>query len=721
MVEYIGFISEGEATNEALYARDFTNAAWSKTNITALLDATGIDAAANSCSTLTATAVNGTVFQSITLASAEFTTSFYVKRKTGTGTISITDDGGSTYTDITSLIDTSDFTRVQITTTQANPSIGFKIDTSGDEIEVDFAQLEELPFASSPIDTTTTAVTRSADNAVADLSDQPWFNSTEGTLVVNFKRTENIESASIAIQADDGTDDNVIQIGQDTLANDRQFYARVAVGGVEQEKLTVIESGFNNRAICAFAFTQDDFAFCVNGGDVQTGSSGDLPTGLSDIRIGKNVANSLYGGVTSASFFPTRKTNAELQELTTNEQTKVLIQDGVIPSSGEDINFSRSSNATYYDSDGIIAYATTDEERLHYFQDGSGDFGLLIEGERENIVPYSSILSTGWFAAGSSSRAAGAFDSPDGTTNATQVTFTASTSDGIFILPSIAVTTVPHTFSYFVKHVSGAGTDVFLGSSTAAAWGSGTAFILTLDASTGDISTVGSAVDAYNVEELPNGWYRVEMTGTPIANTNSTVLFYNATATAGVYGVFGVQVEVGSFASTWIETTGSAATRAKDIVLVDKISLKDWFYSLKGSFYCDFKRFANVDIATYAWHVDDDSINNRIYGGQTGVGFSKVTVAGINDGGVEQVLQTLTTLNANRRNKIAFAYEEDNCKFASNGLITTTDTNCTIPNGLIEFKIGDSAIADTELFGVIRNLSYINKRLTDFELFFITL
>lgn len=166
--EQNGFLAEGSSTNEALHSRDFTNAVHVKTNITAAKDAIGADGVANAASTLTATAANGTVFQTITKASAENTYSIDVRRKTGSGVIEISDDGGTGFTDITASINSTTYTRFQITTTQANPSIGFRIVTSGDEIEVDYEGLEALPFATSRIEVTTTPVTRAEDNLIID-------------------------------------------------------------------------------------------------------------------------------------------------------------------------------------------------------------------------------------------------------------------------------------------------------------------------------------------------------------------------------------------------------------------------------------------------------------------------------------------------------------------------------------------------------------------------
>jgi len=159
----IGYFGEINSANNLIYSRDFTDAAWVKTNITAALDAVGVDGLPSGASSLTASAGNGTVFQTVTLTSAARTSSFYVRRKTGAGTIEYTDDGGTSYTDITLLINTSIYTRFDITTTQANPVVGFRITTSADAIDVDMCQVETLAFATSPIPTTTVATARALD------------------------------------------------------------------------------------------------------------------------------------------------------------------------------------------------------------------------------------------------------------------------------------------------------------------------------------------------------------------------------------------------------------------------------------------------------------------------------------------------------------------------------------------------------------------------------
>jgi len=156
-----GLLIEESRANLLLHNRNLTNAAWTVTNVTASQNQTGIDGVSSSASLINATSANGTILQAITSTSAARATSAYVKRVTGSGVIEMTQNGGTTWTSITV---TSDWTRVSLASaTVTNPSVGFRIVTSGDEIAVDGVQLENGSFVTSVIFTTTTALTRSAD------------------------------------------------------------------------------------------------------------------------------------------------------------------------------------------------------------------------------------------------------------------------------------------------------------------------------------------------------------------------------------------------------------------------------------------------------------------------------------------------------------------------------------------------------------------------------
>lgn len=156
-----GLLKEISRTNICLWSRDLTNAVWTASSVTVAKDQTGADGTANGACSLTATGALGTVLQAITDASKARRVAAMVKRLVGAGVIQMTVDGGTTWGNITV---TASYTYLAIPTqTLANPGVGFRFGTSGDKIAVDFVQCENGTTATSPIDTTTIAVTRAAD------------------------------------------------------------------------------------------------------------------------------------------------------------------------------------------------------------------------------------------------------------------------------------------------------------------------------------------------------------------------------------------------------------------------------------------------------------------------------------------------------------------------------------------------------------------------------
>jgi hypothetical protein len=159
-----GMLPEEARTNDALWSRDMTNSAWVKTTMTTALNAIGIDGTANSATTLTATGAIAMAVQTITLASQADNYSVFLKRVTGSGTINLclaaTACGTATPCTVTSTIV---FTRCTVTATVLNPIVGIQIVTNGDAVIADFNQMEPGGFATTPMLTTSSPSSRSAD------------------------------------------------------------------------------------------------------------------------------------------------------------------------------------------------------------------------------------------------------------------------------------------------------------------------------------------------------------------------------------------------------------------------------------------------------------------------------------------------------------------------------------------------------------------------------
>ncbi len=287
-----GCLVEEARTNVALWARDLTNAAWVKTNLTAALSQTGADGGANSASLITATAANATALQSITLGSSARFQTAYVKRITGSGAVEMTMDNGATWTAITV---TSAFTRASIPTqTLANPVMGFRVVTSGDAIAVDFVQNETGTFSTSPIITTTAPATRAADQITVSSVAVP---------LTNFTLYAEVALDSLAgggyqgvAALDDGTSANQVYLFKTTGTNR-------ARGGVDIASAGVFDTASLPSTLPVLAAGVSKLAFIRAGGIVRVEANGILYPDTTQAAL--PVLSRLIVGSFNGNSFPT--------------------------------------------------------------------------------------------------------------------------------------------------------------------------------------------------------------------------------------------------------------------------------------------------------------------------------------------------------------------------------------------------------------------------------
>ncbi len=170
----LSLVSEVSTINSAKQSSDLSVALnWAVTSMTCAKDATGPTGVANSVSTCTSTGADGTVLQTFVNSSANRSTCARIKRLTGTGVVEMTPDNGSTWVDVTSAINGSTFTLLgphthsALNGTTTNPVFGIRLRTSGDAVAVGYFKTVQSMGCGSDIETTTAAVTRSADVVTA--------------------------------------------------------------------------------------------------------------------------------------------------------------------------------------------------------------------------------------------------------------------------------------------------------------------------------------------------------------------------------------------------------------------------------------------------------------------------------------------------------------------------------------------------------------------------
>lgn len=195
--------------------------------------------------------------------------------------------------------------------------------------------------------------------------------------------------------------------------------------------------------------------------------------------------------------------------------------------------------------------------------------GLLIEESRANLALQSNAFTTTWSQLSTSqiSLTANALASPDGTANSWKLQANSATGVSYGLYQSYTYTAAAYTASIYAK----AGTTSNLIVDFSNGGNAGANFNL----STGSVVYTDTGVTA-SIQNIGNGWYRciatktlTAATGFPefyLTNSNSAnVRTWNAAGTEYVY-VYGYQLELGSFATSYISTTTASVTRAADII-----------------------------------------------------------------------------------------------------------------------------------------------------------
>lgn len=256
-----GYFSEGQRTNLALYSNDFSNAAWTKSNLT------------QSSGTITATAANGTLLQTVTSTSQVHTFSIQIKRKTGTGDISLTLDNGATWTTKTI---SATWTRYEVTQTLANPVFGILIATGGDEIDIRHSQLEAADFSSSPILTTSASTSRNSEFLTYD-----WGLPEIGSVAAEVWTETDKVTFGRGVSKPDGKTPLNIQFGNTLASYDGGVSNELSSGGTFGTGIRKIACRWNNitatRSLAKDGATSPIVAYngaFSGGGTVNFGSSG---------------------------------------------------------------------------------------------------------------------------------------------------------------------------------------------------------------------------------------------------------------------------------------------------------------------------------------------------------------------------------------------------------------------------------------------------------------
>lgn len=369
--------------------------------------------------------------------------------------------------------------------------------------------------------------------------------------------------------------------------------------------------------------------------------------------------------------------------------------------------FTRASSATRVNESGLIESVASGVPRIDFLDNADGH--LLLEPSRTNVFTDSEDIST-WTNSGALTRTYNIAVAPDGQT----------TADGIQDETGVSFKNVYKQFSVsgnptmtgsvFVKKVASETNYMgvvllFSGVTSKVAYG-------IINTVTGTIVAADSTITpTFKVEDYGDYW-RFAITATD--NGSNTLCRFGVYACLSTNGtsigvgvsslrtIWGAQLEAGSYATSYIPTSGSSVTRVADTSV--QIPPSGIIGQTEGTLFLEFPDVE--DTLAYISIDASNSTSNRmiIYGAADGV-----VRAQIREAGVVKLSGSSSTING--VTKAAIAFNSSGSVFYVNGTQISTGSSATY-TGLNVFNLNHA----NQIGAKISDAKIYNTRLSNSEL-----
>ena len=207
-----------------------------------------------------------------------------------------------------------------------------------------------------------------------------------------------------------------------------------------------------------------------------------------------------------------------------------------------------------------------------------------------------------------------------------------------------------------------------------------------------------------------SGTHSATLNGTSI--NNRVTLSFTPTAgslTLTISGtVTNIQLEVGSYATSLIPTSGSSVTRNKDVFTRDGIV--SLINSTEGVLFVELENITGTDATNKMISITDGSLTNKI---SLFVSSNQISVesagSGTNLGIYSKALQS-------GFNKIAVKYKVNDCALWVNGTEYTDTSFAAFTSSTLNALVFDRGDGTQNLFGKVKQLQVYKTALTDAQL-----
>ena len=225
---------------------------------------------------------------------------------------------------------------------------------------------------------------------------------------------------------------------------------------------------------------------------------------------------------------------------------------------------------------------------------------------------------------------------------------------------------------------------------------------------------------AATITAVANGFFRVTVSGiVDAASTSGTLYCYmhNGTSVsyAGVVGngmyFWGLQLEAGAFATSYIPTGAASATRAADVVTCTGAAFSQWFNATEGTFVVEYQPLAaGVGCDLFMAHSGAPLTNSiGMYYDLSNHDVGWCCVAGVTQAAAAAVIANAAA------HKAAFGYAANDFALCSAGGAIASDTIGSLPSP-DRLTVGANSIASSTQAMTIKRIRYWRKRLTNAQL-----
>ena len=333
--------------------------------------------------------------------------------------------------------------------------------------------------------------------------------------------------------------------------------------------------------------------------------------------------------------------------------------------------------------------------------------GLLVEEQRANLSWHSADFTQSYWTKVNSSIDATAVVAPDGVSRTTLRVKDDATNASHAIRRSFSTTNgLTYTLSFWVKKGT---TDTF----AAVVYADGVYFatlsVSSIDNNTQSVTGATGVNPTASRVSYPSGWYRYSFTFTATSASAPDINFHPRNLTGAYVGAgdytdfYGIQLEQGSFATSYIPTGASSVTRSADVASVATSAFP--YSSSEGTLV--FNGSTLTSSTARAVQLDSGD-TNRMQIAFDGANMNYAVVVG---GSAVAALSATKTASL----KAAAAYKENDFAVSFNGGAALTDTSGAVPS-VTTLSLGKSGSNTEQLNGHIRQITYIPRRLSNADL-----